>query len=60
MSLVTMQVIESRAKGARDDDVRGNNKATRISTLSLIDLAGSERATDNKERNAEGKHINQS
>jgi centromeric protein E len=40
--------------------VRGKNKATRISTLSLIDLAGSERATDNKERNAEGKHINQS
>jgi centromeric protein E len=60
MCIRRLQVIESRAKGGRDDDVRGKNKATRISTLSLIDLAGSERATDNKERNAEGKHINQS
>jgi len=48
---------------------------TRISTLSIIgklaevsffvveltiDLAGSERHTTSKERNAEGKHINQS
>jgi centromeric protein E len=51
-------------------------KMTRISTLSIIgmsasftspkesankiDLAGSERHTTSKERNAEGKHINQS
>lgn len=59
-------VIESRAKGVREDgpSMRAGGgkapRATRISTLSLIDLAGSEKATDNKERNAEGKHINQS
>ena len=32
----------------------------RISTLSLIDLAGSERAADTKERRTEGGHINKS
>lgn len=32
----------------------------RVSTLSLIDLAGSERAADDKERRAEGAHINKS
>jgi centromeric protein E len=31
-----------------------------VSTLSLIDLAGSERAADNKERRTEGAHINKS
>lgn len=32
----------------------------RVSTLSLIDLAGSERAAENKERRQEGAHINKS
>lgn len=32
----------------------------RVSTLSLIDLAGSERAADSKERRTEGAHINKS
>lgn len=32
----------------------------RVSTLSLIDLAGSERAAENKERRTEGSHINKS
>lgn len=32
----------------------------RVSTLSLIDLAGSERAADDKERQKEGAHINKS
>ncbi|KAK5709387.1 Kinesin-like protein kip2 [Elasticomyces elasticus] len=31
-----------------------------VSTLSLIDLAGSERAAENKERRTEGAHINKS
>jgi centromeric protein E len=31
-----------------------------VSTLSLIDLAGSEKAADNKERRTEGSHINKS
>ncbi|RYP23767.1 hypothetical protein DL767_008722 [Monosporascus sp. MG133] len=32
----------------------------RVSTLSLIDLAGSEKAAESKERRAEGSHINKS
>jgi len=32
----------------------------RVSTLSLIDLAGSERAAETKERRTEGAHINKS
>jgi len=32
----------------------------RVSTLSLIDLAGSEKAAENKERRTEGAHINKS
>lgn len=63
------QVIESRASrydegapGARTPGGRltSGDKMTRVSTLSIIDLAGSERHTSSKERNAEGKHINQS
>ncbi|TXT13257.1 hypothetical protein VHUM_00624 [Vanrija humicola] len=52
-------VIESRtvADGTRTP---GRDKTTRISTLSIIDLAGSEKHTSSKERNAEGRHINQS
>ncbi|WVQ96601.1 hypothetical protein IAU59_003706 [Kwoniella sp. CBS 9459] len=64
--------IESRARsGAIEDTPTGirtpggrlkaaGDKMTRISTLSIIDLAGSEKHTSSKERNAEGKHINQS
>ncbi|OCF39719.1 centromeric protein E [Kwoniella heveanensis CBS 569] len=64
--------IESRARsgggeetpnGARTPGGRlkaAGDKMTRISTLSIIDLAGSEKHTSSKERNAEGKHINQS
>ncbi|WWC62984.1 uncharacterized protein I303_105582 [Kwoniella dejecticola CBS 10117] len=64
--------IESRARntaieelpiGARTPGGRlkaAGEKMTRISTLSIIDLAGSEKHTSSKERNAEGKHINQS
>jgi centromeric protein E len=65
-----LQVIESRAAGASDVPIgartpggrakTGGDRTTRISTLSIIDLAGSERHTSSKERNAEGKHINQS
>lgn len=46
-----------RTPGGR---LASGDKMTRISTLSIIDLAGSERHTSSKERNAEGKHINQS
>ncbi|KIR52974.1 centromeric protein E [Cryptococcus gattii Ru294] len=56
--------IESRARSLSGDDAPKtpgrNDKTTRISTLSIIDLAGSEKHTSSKERNAEGRHINQS
>ncbi|BEI80502.1 hypothetical protein CcaverHIS002_0110310 [Cutaneotrichosporon cavernicola] len=56
---VFRMTIESRtaADGTRTP---GRDKATRISTLSIIDLAGSEKHTSSKERNVEGRHINQS
>lgn len=63
--LIRQQVVESRAS-KNDDGTRtpggksAGDKMTRISTLSIIDLAGSEKHTSSKERNAEGKHINQS
>ncbi|KAK4685751.1 hypothetical protein P7C73_g4393, partial [Tremellales sp. Uapishka_1] len=61
-------VIESRAHRTGGEEQPGRTpagkksaeKMTRISTLSIIDLAGSEKHTSSKERNAEGKHINQS
>ncbi|KAL7420485.1 Kinesin-like protein kip2 [Cryptotrichosporon argae] len=55
-------VIESRSRSIVDGTRTPGkgDKTTRISTLSIIDLAGSERHTSSKERNAEGKHINQS
>ena len=57
-------VIESRDRA----NVPGaNNKraalvagGVRVSTLSLIDLAGSEKAADSKQRRTEGSHINKS
>lgn len=38
----------------------GGGGGVRVSTLSLIDLAGSERAAESKERRQEGSHINRS
>ena len=58
---VVQIVVESRER------VAGTGKhsaitpgGVRVSTLSLIDLAGSERAAETKERRAEGAHINKS
>ncbi|CAG8951168.1 hypothetical protein HYFRA_00007914 [Hymenoscyphus fraxineus] len=62
---VVQIVVESRER------VPGNGNMTdkrsgivpggvRVSTLSLIDLAGSERAAETKERRTEGSHINKS
>jgi centromeric protein E len=45
--------IESRP---RDSD---GHDEVRVSRLTLIDLAGSEKAVSNVERRGEGKHINQ-
>ena len=47
---VVQIVVESRERPG----------GVRVSTLSLIDLAGSEKAADNKERRTEGSHINKS
>lgn len=57
---VVQIVVESRQRagsGKREGLVPGG---VRVSTLSLIDLAGSERAAENKERRTEGSHINKS
>lgn len=43
-----------------DNRRAGITGGVRVSTLSLIDLAGSERAAENKERRQEGSHINRS
>lgn len=59
---VVQIVVESRERLS----VAEGKKATvtpggvRVSTLSLIDLAGSERAAESKERRTEGAHINKS
>ncbi|EKD00397.1 centromeric protein e (cenp-e protein) [Trichosporon asahii var. asahii CBS 8904] len=51
---VFMITIESRPRiGDGEEDIR-------VSRLSLIDLAGSEKAVSDAERRGEGKHINQS
>lgn len=62
---VVQIVVESRERGATGS--LKDSKRTpitpggvRVSTLSLIDLAGSEKAADNKERRTEGSHINKS
>jgi centromeric protein E len=64
---VVQIVVESRerqagnAGGNMADNRRGGiNGGVRVSTLSLIDLAGSERAAEDKERRTEGAHINRS
>lgn len=62
---VVQIVVESRerapvasiAQGKRAPLVPGG---VLVSTLSMIDLAGSERAAENKERRTEGAHINKS
>ena len=62
---VVQIVVESReraALGGKANDKRAGLApgGVRVSTLSMIDLAGSERAADNKERQKEGAHINKS
>lgn len=62
---VVQIVVESRERlptGPSSQDKRSPIApgGVRVSTLSLIDLAGSERAAEDKERRAEGSHINKS
>ncbi|PQE06572.1 kinesin motor domain-containing protein [Rutstroemia sp. NJR-2017a BVV2] len=63
---VVQIVVESRERipggAAMNDNKRSGlvPGGVRVSTLSLIDLAGSERAAENKERRTEGSHINKS
>jgi centromeric protein E len=61
---VVQIVVESRERapvGSAESKRQGLPPGgVRVSTLSLIDLAGSERAADNKERRTEGAHINKS
>ncbi|CEJ57540.1 Putative Kinesin family protein [Penicillium brasilianum] len=61
---VVQIVVESRERVPAGDshDKRSGIApgGVRVSTLSLIDLAGSERAADDKERRTEGAHINKS
>jgi centromeric protein E len=63
---VVQIVVESRER-IPGNGIMGDNKRSgllpggvRVSTLSLIDLAGSERAAETKERRTEGSHINKS
>lgn len=63
---VVQIVVESRERipgsGAMAENKRSGivPGGVRVSTLSLIDLAGSERAAETKERRTEGSHINKS
>lgn len=63
---VVQIVVESRERTPTAADASSNKRSAivpggvRVSTLSLIDLAGSEKAADNKERRTEGAHINKS
>lgn len=64
---VVQIVVESRERVPGSGSLQENGKrvamlpgGVRVSTLSLIDLAGSERAAEDKERRAEGAHINKS
>lgn len=64
---VVQIVVESRERvaGSNNGNMADNRRAginggVRVSTLSLIDLAGSERAAEDKERRTEGAHINRS
>ncbi|KAF1987646.1 kinesin-domain-containing protein [Aulographum hederae CBS 113979] len=63
---VVQIVVESRERQPGAGSMQENKRqaitpgGVRVSTLSLIDLAGSERAAENKERRTEGAHINKS
>ena len=63
---VVQVVVESRERAQAAGVISENKRAAlvpggvRVSTLSMIDLAGSERAAENKERRTEGAHINKS
>ena len=63
---VVQIVVESRERVPGSGSVQENKRVAmlpggvRVSTLSLIDLAGSERAAEDKERRTEGAHINKS
>ena len=63
---VVQIVVESRERAPFGSKLPSDKRApllpggVRVSTLSMIDLAGSERAADNKERRTEGAHINKS
>ena len=63
---VVQIVVESRERSSVNGTSEENKRApiapggVLVSTLSMIDLAGSERAADNKERRTEGAHINKS
>ncbi|KAH1594307.1 Kinesin-like protein kip2 [Aspergillus fumigatus] len=62
---VVQIVVESRERAptSKPSQERRSGMApggVRVSTLSLIDLAGSERAAEDKERRTEGAHINKS
>ena len=63
---VVQVVVESRERAQIAGTNSENKRAAlvpggvRVSTLSMIDLAGSERAAENKERRTEGAHINKS
>jgi len=63
---VVQIVVESRERVAASGNSQESKRiamlptGVRVSTLSLIDLAGSERAAEDKERRTEGAHINKS
>ena len=63
---VVQIVVESRERISFPGSLQIAKRAAiapggvRVSTLSLIDLAGSERAAESKERRTEGAHINKS
>lgn len=63
---VVQIVVESRERAPYGSKELSDKRAplmpggVRVSTLSMIDLAGSERAAENKERRTEGAHINKS
>lgn len=62
---VVQIVVESRERLSCSNMQEGKKAVVlpggvRVSTLSLIDLAGSERAAESKERRTEGAHINKS
>lgn len=60
---VVQIVVESRERVSNAENRRSDRVlpgGVLVSTLSLIDLAGSEKAAANKERRTEGAHINKS